>query len=408
LSSNLVLESKGIDVILGMDWLSKHKVFIDCAKKPVKLTTPDGKELEFITEPVVTTKGVANCMKVNQLGASQGLEVPVVNEFPDVFLEELPGMLPDRDIEFVIELKPGTAPIYKTPFRIITPELAELKEHIKELLEKGFIRPSSSPWGAPVIFVLKKNGTQRLCVDYRALNEVTVKNKYLLPRIDDLFDQLCGACVFSKIDLRSGYHQLRVRECDIPKTAFVLRYGLYEFMVLSFGLTNAATYIMYMMNKVFMEYLDKFIMVFINDILVYSRSEEEHEGHIHLVLQKLQDHKLYAKLSKCEFWLKQVAFLGHVISKRGIFVDPSKVQDVLSWKAPTSVGDIRSFLGLAGYYRRFIEGFLKISKPMVELLEKDKQFEWTSAYEASFQELKKRLTTALVLVMPDMEKPFFI
>jgi hypothetical protein len=402
------LESKGIDVILGMDWLSKHKVFIDCAKKPVKLTTPDGKELEFITEPVVTTKGVANCMKVNQLGASQGLEVPVVNEFPDVFLEELPGMLPDRDIEFVIELKPGTAPIYKTPFRIITPELAELKEHIKELLEKGFIRPSSSPWGAPVIFVLKKNGTQRLCVDYRALNEVTVKNKYLLPRIDDLFDQLCGACVFSKIDLRSGYHQLRVRECDIPKTAFVLRYGLYEFMVLSFGLTNAATYIMYMMNKVFMEYLDKFIMVFINDILVYSRSEEEHEGHIHLVLQKLQDHKLYAKLSKCEFWLKQVAFLGHVISKRGIFVDPSKVQDVLSWKAPTSVGDIRSFLGLAGYYRRFIEGFLKISKPMVELLEKDKQFEWTSAYEASFQELKKRLTTALVLVMPDMEKPFSI
>jgi hypothetical protein len=202
LSSNLVLESKGIDVILGIDWLSKHKVFIDCAKKPVKLTTPDGKELEFVTEPVVTTKGVANCMKVNQLGASQGSEVPVVNEFPDVFLEELPGMLPDRDIEFVIELKPGTAPIYKTPLRIITPELAELKEHIKELLEKGFIRPSSSLWGAPVIFVLKKNGTQRLCVDYHVLNEVTVKNKYLLPRIDDLFDQLCGACVFQELKKR--------------------------------------------------------------------------------------------------------------------------------------------------------------------------------------------------------------
>jgi hypothetical protein len=202
LSSNLVLESKGIDVILGIDWLSKHKVFIDCAKKPVKLTTPDGKELEFVTEPVVTTKGVANCMKVNQLGASQGSEVPVVNEFPDVFLEELPGMLPDRDIEFVIELKPGTAPIYKTPLRIITPELAELKEHIKELLEKGFIHPSSSLWGAPVIFVLKKNGTQRLCVDYHVLNEVTVKNKYLLPRIDDLFDQLCGACVFQELKKR--------------------------------------------------------------------------------------------------------------------------------------------------------------------------------------------------------------
>jgi hypothetical protein len=206
-----------------------------------------------------------------------------------------------------------------------------------------------------VIFVTKKDDTQRLCMNYRALNEVTVKNKYPLPRIDDLFDQLCGACVFSKINLRSGYHQLKVHECDILKTAFVSRYGLHEFTVMSFGLTNASTYFMYMMNKIFMEYLDKFVVVFINDILVYSRSEEEHEGHLHLVLLKLQDHKLYAKLSKCEFWLKQVAFLGHVMLKGGISVDPSKVQDVLSWKAPTSVSDIQSFHGLAGYYRRFIK-----------------------------------------------------
>jgi hypothetical protein len=208
--NHIVLESKGIDVILGMDWLSKHKVLIDCSKKSVKLTTPEGKEIEFVVEPVVTAKGVANHMKVNQLDASQGSEVPVVNEFPDVFLEELPGMPPDRDIEFVIELKHGTTPIYKTPCRMATPELAELKEHIKELLEKGFIHPISFPWGAPVIFVPKKDGTQRLCVDYHALNEVTIKNKYPLPRIDDLFDQLCGACLFSKIDLRSGYHQLKI------------------------------------------------------------------------------------------------------------------------------------------------------------------------------------------------------
>jgi hypothetical protein len=193
-------------------------------------------------------------------------------------------MPPDRDIEFVIELKPGTTPIYKTPFSMTTPELAELKEHIKELLEKGIIRPSSSLWGAPMIFVPEKDGTQRLCMDYRALNEVIIKNKYPLPRIDDLFNQLRGACVFSKNDLRSGYHQLRVRECDISKIAFVSRYGLYEFMVMSFGLTNAVAYFMYMMNKVFMEYLDKFIVVFIDDILVYSRSEEEHEGHLCLVL----------------------------------------------------------------------------------------------------------------------------
>jgi hypothetical protein len=245
---------------------------------------------------------------------------------------------------------------------------------MKELLEKGFILPSSSPWGAPVIFIPKKDGTQWLCMDYNALNEVTIENKYLLHRIDDLFDQHYGACVFSEIDLQSGYHQLKFQDCDIPMTAFVLRYGLYEFMVMSFVLTNAPAYFMYMMNKIFMEYPDKFVVAFIDDILLYSRSEEEHEGHLRLVLRKLPYHKLYAKLSKCEFWLKQVAFLGHVISKGGISIYPSKVQDVLSWKAPASVSDIQSFLRLSGYYRRFIEGFLKISKPMTELLEKDKMF----------------------------------
>jgi hypothetical protein len=308
----------------------------------------------------------------------------VVSEFPNVFPNELPGMPPNCDIEFVIELVPGTTPIYKSPCRMATPELAELKEHIKELLEKGFIRPSSSPWGAPVIFIPKKDGIQRLYVDYRALNEVTSKNKYPLPRIDDLFDQLHGACVFSNIDLRSGYHQLKIRECDILKTTFVSRYGLYEYMVMSFGLTNALAYFIYPMNKVFMEYLDKFVMVFIDDILVYSRSEEENEEHLYFFLQKLRDHRLYAKLSRCEFWLKQVAFLGHVISKGGIFVDPSKVQDVLGWNSCMSVSDIHSFFGLAGYYQRFIEGFSKMSKPMTELLEKDEKFKRMPACEASF------------------------
>jgi hypothetical protein len=190
----------------------------------------------------------------------------------------------------VIELKPGTAPIYKTPNRMATPELAELKEHIKELLEKGFIHPSSSPCRAPMIFVPKKDGTQRLCVDYHTLNEVTIKNKYPLPRIDDLLDQLHSACMFSKIDLQLGNYQLKIRECDISKTTFISRYGLYEYTVMSFGLTNAPTYFMYLMNKIFMEYLDKFIMVFINDILVYSRSED----HLCLVFERLRDLKLYA------------------------------------------------------------------------------------------------------------------
>ena len=207
-----------------------------------------------------------------------------------------------------------------------------------------------------------------MCVDYQSLNEVTIKNKYPLLRIDDLFDQLRGACVFSKIDLHSRYHQLKIHATDIPKIAFTMRYGLYEYIVMSFGLTNAPAYSMYLMNKVFMEFLDKFVVVFIDNILVFSKNKEEHAEHLRLVLQKLREHKLYAKRSKCEFWLREVSFLGHVVSNGGIAVDPSKVKDVLNWKPPTDVSEIRSFLGLAGYYRRFIEGFSKLAKPMTALL----------------------------------------
>jgi hypothetical protein len=228
-----------------------------------------------------------------------------------------------------------------------------------------------------------------------------------LPRIDDLFDQLNGACVFSKIDLRSRYHQLKIRASDIPKIAFITQYGLYEYTIMSFGLTNALAYFMYLMNKVFMEYLDNFVVVFIDDILIFSKNEEEHDEHLHLVLQKLRENQLYTKLNKCEFWLKEVSFLGHIIFEGGISIDPSKVKDVLSWNKPQNVLDIRSFLGLAGYYRRFIEGFSKISMP-TKLLEKSKPFEWTPRRESSFQELKKRLTTKPFLTMPDMEKPFSI
>jgi len=332
----------------------------------------------------------------------------VVNEFPDVFTDELPGMPPDRDIEFIIELLHGTAPITKRPYRMGVNELEVLKKQIKELQDNGFIGPSYSPWGAPVIFVDKKDGSQRMCVDYRSLNEVTTKNKYPLPRIDDLFDQLRGACVFYKIDLRSGYHQLNISNSHIPKTAFTTRYGLYEYTVMSFGLTNAPAYFMYMMNKVFMEYLDKFVVVFIDDILVFSKTKEEHAEHLRLVLQKLREHKLYAKGSKCEFWLEEVSFLGHVVSNGGIAVDPSKVKDVLNWKPPTYVSENRSFLGLAGYYHRFIEGLSKLAKPMTAQLEKSARFVWSDQCQASFEKFKKRLTTAPVLVLPDLSKSFSI
>ena len=203
-----------------------------------------------------------------------------------------------------------------------------------------------------------------MCIDYRSLNEVTVKNKYPLPRIDDLFDQLKGAKFFSKIDLRSGYYQLKIWIEDIPKIAFSTRYGHYEFTVMPFELTNAPAYFMNLMNKIFMEELDQFIVVFIDDILIYSKSAEEHEQHLRIVLERLRAHELYAKFGKCEFWLQEVAFLGHIITEKGVAVDPSKVEAVLNWKTMTNVLEIRSFLGLAGYYRRFIEGFSKIALPM--------------------------------------------
>jgi hypothetical protein len=207
-----------------------------------------------------------------------------VSEFLDVFPEELPGIPPKRKVEFVIELIPGTAPISKRAYRVSGPELVELKKQIDELLEKGYIRPSTSPWAVPVLFVEKKDGTKTMCIDYRSLNEVTVKNKYPLPRIEGLFDQLRGASVFLKIDLRSGYHQLRIRPSDIPKSTFITKYGLYEFTIMSFGLTNAPAYFMYLMNSVFLDYLDQFVVVFIDDILVYSQNEQEHEEHLRKVL----------------------------------------------------------------------------------------------------------------------------
>jgi hypothetical protein len=226
-------------------------------------------------------------------------DIRIVLEFLDVFPEELRVMPPERKVEFAIELIPGTAPISKRAYRVSGPELVELKKQIDELLEKGYIRPSTSPWAAPVLFVEKKDVTKRMCIDYKSLNEVTIKNKYPLPQIEDLFDQLRGANVFSKIDLRSGYHQLRIRPSDVSKATFITKYGLYEFTVMSFGLTNAPAYFMYLMNSLFMDYLDQFVVVFIDDILVYSQNEQEHEEHWRKILQRLRDCQLYAKLSKC-------------------------------------------------------------------------------------------------------------
>ncbi|GKD45456.1 putative reverse transcriptase domain-containing protein, partial [Tanacetum coccineum] len=334
------------DVIIGMDWLAYHRALIDCYEKIV----------------CIPLRSLA-CIKADEKKLD---DIRVVRDFPEVFPDDLLGLPLVREIEFRIDLIPGALLVVRSPYRLAPSEMLELSNQLKELQKMGFIRPSHSPWGALVLFVKKKY------VFDKELNKLTIKNRYPLPRIDDLFDQLQGACCFSKIDLRSGYHQLRVREEDIPKTAFRTRYGHFEFTVMPFGLTNAPAIFMDLMNCVCKPYLDKFIIVFIDDILIYSKSEEEHEVHLKTILDLLKKEKLYAKFSKCEFWLQEVQFLGHVVNRDGIHVDPSKVESVKNWKTPESSTEIRSFL------------------------------------DEAFCILKEKLCNALVLALPDGPDDFVV
>ncbi|KAL0534457.1 hypothetical protein IC582_028748 [Cucumis melo] len=392
----LVLDMLDFDVILGMDWLAANHASIDCSRKEVAFNPPSMASFKFKGEGSRSLPQVIPAIRASKL-LSQGTwgilasvvdtrEVdvslpsePVVRDYADVFPEELPGLPPHREVEFAIELEPGAVPISRAPYRMALAEFKELKVQLQELLDKGFIRPSVSPWGAPVLFVKKKDGSMRLCIDYRELNKVTVKNRYPLPRIDDLFDQLQGATMFSKIDLRSGYHQLRIKDGDVPKTTFRSRYGHYEFIVMSFWLTNAPAVFMDLMNRVFREFLDTFVIVFIDDILIYSKTEAEHEKH-----------------------------LRHVVSKAGVSVDPAKIEAVTSWTRPSTVSEVRSFLGLAGYYRRFVENFSRIATPFTQLIRKGAPFVWSKACEDKFQNLKQKLVTAPVLTIPDGSGSFVI
>ncbi|KAA3477082.1 DNA/RNA polymerases superfamily protein [Gossypium australe] len=387
------------DLILGVDWLVKYRANLDCAAKRMVLRTLEDNEVVVIGERRNYLSNVVSALKAERM-VRKGCEafitfvctleakeltvgdVRTVKEFSDVFPEELPGLLPDREVEFGIDLLLGTVPVSIAPYRMAPKELIELKAQIQELLDRVYH------------------------LEDRQLNKLTIKNKYPLPRIDDLFDQLRGASVFSKIDLRSGYHQLKVKEADIHKTVFRTRYGHYEFLVMPFGLTNAPTAFMDMMNRVFQPYLDRLVVVFIDDILVYSKSEEEHDSHLRVVLQILREKQLFVKFSKCEFWLREVTFLGHVVSADGIRVDPRKIEAVLDWKPPKSVVEIRSFLGLAGYYRRFVEGFSLIAAPLTKLLRKGVPFVWSDKQQESFKMLKRILTKAPVLIQPEVGKEF--
>eukprot|EP00253_Pinus_taeda_P028202 PITA_28202 len=421
-----VLPLGSYDVLIGMDWLEKHWDLVNCKTKVIRYRDEAGieQDMQGIKRPVqirpITASQLAKCIRNRcQVYAIQvrysetknkenPLEhLPVIKEFADVFPEEIPGLPPKRDIDFTIELIPGAAPVSRTPYRMSIPELTELKMQLQELLDNNYIRPSVSPWGAPVLFVRKKDGTLRMCIDYRQLNKLTIKNKYPLPRIDEIFDQVKGAKVFSKIDLRSGYHQIRIKDEDIAKTAFRTRYGHYEFVVLPFGLTNAPATFMCLMNSVFHQFLDKFVLIFIDDILIYSRSKEEHEEHLRMVLQTLWEHQLYAKLSKCDFYKEEIQYLGHVISKEGIAVDPEKIKTILEWPVPKDVADIRSFMGLAGYYRRFVEGLSRVAYPITSS-KKGRSFKWSSECQQSFEKLKQLLTSAPVLSIADPNKDYVV
>ena len=342
-----IMDMSEFDVILRMDWMIAYRIVIGCERRRVTAYTQDdtrmvfqGDKHDILPQTVYESKcqgqlaGWLASLTLEDEGRPN-LDLPqVVCEFVDVFPDELPGLPPQRVVDFGIELHPGTSPISMTPHRMAQVELQELRVQLQELLDKGFIRPSTSPWGAPILFAKKNDKTLRLCIDYRQLNRVTIKNRYTLPRIDDLFDQLRGARVYFKIDLRTGYHQLRVRDTDIPKTAFRTRYGHYEFTVMPFGLTNAPTTFMDLMHRIFQPYLDQFVVVFVDDILIYSQSEWKHEYHLRIMLQLLRDHQLYAKFSKCEFELTRGRFLGHVVSAPGVSVDLEKVEAMMNWERP--------------------------------------------------------------------------
>ncbi|GKB17032.1 putative reverse transcriptase domain-containing protein [Tanacetum coccineum] len=334
------VELGSFDVLVGMDWLAKYHAVIDCAEKIVRI--PWGNET----------------LIVHGDGSSRGNET------------RLP---PTRKVEFQINLIPGAAPVARAPYRLAPSEMKVLFEQLQELSDKGFIRPSSLPWGAPVLFVKKKDRSFRMYIDYRELNKLTVKNRYPLLGIDDL-----------------------------------TRHGHYEFQVMPFGLTNALAVFMDLMNRVCKPYLDKFVIVFIDDILIYSKNKKEHEEHLKANLELLKKEDLYAKFSKCKFWIPMVQFFGHMIDCQGIHVDPAKIESIKDWASPKTPTEIRQFLGLAGYYRRFIEGFSKIAKPMTKLTQKKVAFEWGDKQEAAFQTLKNKLCSAPILALPQGAENFIV
>lgn len=327
-------------------------------------------------------------------------------EYADLF-EEPTTLPPHRELDHTIPLVPGAAPPQVRPYRVPQHQKKEMEEQIKKLLAAHLIRHSQSPYAAPVILVKKKDNSMRLCTDFRKLNSLTIKNKFPIPVIEDLLDELHGAKYFSKLDLRSGYHQIRMHPEDIHKTAFRTFLGHFEYLVMPFGLSNAPGTFQALMNKIFSPYLRVFVLVFFDDILIYSKDLKEHEEHIKIVLQVLRDNQLFAKLSKCVFVVQQVEYLGHIISAAGVATDPKKISAIADWPTPDNVTKLRSFLGLAGYYRRFIKNYGLICRPLHDLLKKG-NFHWATEHDTAFSQLKQALISAPVLALPNFAQPFVL
>lgn len=407
------------ELILGQDWLREVNPQINW-KSGEQITRPNLPAISalqaFSSLEVATHIDdddqliIVRLNAVNTTPTDESREIrALLTEYEDVFPTQLPaGLPPARSRDHAIDLVPGTTPPHRPPYRLSHGELEELKHQIDHLLSQGFIRPSSSPFGAPILFVKKKDKTLRMCVDYRALNALTIKNKYPLPRIDDLLDTVQGGKFFSTIDLLSDYSQVRVKPEDTQKTAFQTRLGSFEYLVMPFGLTNAPATFMHLMNNVFHDSIGKFVIVYLDDILIYSRTFEEHLNHIRHVLQRLREHKLYAGAKKCHFARTSVNFLGFVVSQQGISPVAPKVDAINMWPIPTNATHVKSFLGLVNYYRVFIANCADIAGPLTNLTSSTTTFKWSEECQKAFQDLKEAITAAPCRKTADPLSPFFI
>ena len=332
----------------------------------------------------------------------------IIQEFRDVLVDELPpGLPPERDVPHTIPLEPGKVPPCRPMYRLSPVEFAEMERQVKDLLARGYIQPSTSPFGAPILFVQKKDGSLRMVIDYRALNLQTIRNRYPMPRVDEMLELMQGCSVFSTFDLYAGYHQLRITEADCPKTAFRTPLGHFEFKVLPFGLANAPATFQAQMNRI-LEPVQAFAKAYLDDIVVRSRNAEEHKAHLRQLLQLLREHRLYAELPKCTFNRPEVPYLGHVVGRYGLKVDPAMVATVAEWPVPSDAQQVRQFLGLTNYFRKFIMGYAALAAPLQALTQKHRLFQWTPECQASFERLKQALCSAPVLKLPDITRPFTV